>query len=85
MSYIDDVAARIRSVARVAGRGREETAPGVGEPTVAQLLISELRSSGEVAVHVPMDGLHLPNRQLILMGCGAAKAPAHERRSSVVE
>ena len=85
MSYIDDLAARIRSVARVAGPwswGDRLWGWQVDTCSAVDIGVVLGRRSHR---HVPTDGLHLSNRQLVLMGCGAAKAPAYERRSSVVK
>ena len=40
--------------------------PGAGKSTLAERLVRELRPR---AVHVPMDGFHLANEELVRLGC----------------
>ena len=48
-------------------------APGVGKSTVAELLAEALRDDGHRPVVIPMDGFHLANAQLSVLGLAERK------------
>ncbi|GAA2292245.1 nucleoside/nucleotide kinase family protein [Streptomyces kunmingensis] len=64
MSYVDELAARARSLATPGGPRRIlgiAGPPGAGKSTLAEALV---RALGEAAVLVPMDGFHLADAEL---------------------
>ncbi|WP_320774840.1 nucleoside/nucleotide kinase family protein [Streptomyces sp. CRN 30] len=68
----DDLLARARSLRREGGRALLGIAgsPGAGKTTLAEHLVRELNADAVVpwAAHVPMDGFHLADAELVRLG-----------------
>ena len=47
--------------------------PGAGKTSLAEHLVRALRAAGRIAAHVPMDGFHLADAELVRLGLSARK------------
>jgi pantothenate kinase len=74
-TQLDELADRAETHVRPGARGLLGItgAPGAGKTTLADALVTELRTRGVVVAHVPMDGFHLADVTLAEQGLLAAK------------